>query len=296
MYKRQTNNFSENDRAMAQAANTAEMAASALSGIGQMMAANSAGQVAEIDQQINAEKRRDGKSKESLAKIAQLEKKKEAMQRKAFEQNKKVQMAVTIANTAASIMAALSAPPIGLGPVLGMPMAVMAAAMGALQLAVISKTKYQGGGSSVEKPSMQKLSVGKRDNTVDVSRGASGGELAYMRGQRGVGSNANDFRPIGGAYGMKNYAHSGEGILVGEQGPEVVTPTQPIDVTPMTSGGAQNVNFTINAVDAEGVEAVLERQRGNIIGMIRNAANGYGQNFLEQVDTDIVSDAGYQKA
>ena len=64
----------------------------------------------------------------------------------------------------------------------------------------------------------------------------------------------------------------------------------------MTSGGAQNVNFTINAVDAEGVEAVLERQRGNIIGMIRNAANGYGQNFLEQVDTDIVSDAGYQKA
>jgi len=290
-----TNNFSENDRAMAQAANTAETAASALSGIGQMMAANSAGQVAEIDQQINAEKRRDGKSKESLAKIAQLEKKKEAMQRKAFEQNKKVQMAVTIANTAASIMAALSAPPIGLGPVAGMPMAIMAGAMGALQLAVIAKTKYQGGGSSVEKPSMQKLSVGKRDNTVDVSRGPAGGELAYMRGQRGVGSNANDFRPTGGAYGLKSYAATGEGILVGEQGPEVVTPTQPVDVLPMTSGGAQNVTFTINAVDAEGVESVLERQRGNIIGMIRSAANGYGENFLEQVDTDIIADGGYQK-
>ena len=95
---------------------------------------------------------------------------------------------------------------------------------------------------------------------------------------------------------MKNYAAGGEGILVGEQGPEIVTPTQPVDVTPMTSRAAQNVTFTINAVDAEGVEAVLERQRGNIIGMIRNAANGYGQNFLEQVDTDIVSDAGYQKA
>ena len=64
------------------------------------------------------------------------------MQRKAFEQQKKVQMDVTISNTAASIMAALSAPPIGLGPVAGMPMAIMAAAMGALQLAVISKTKY----------------------------------------------------------------------------------------------------------------------------------------------------------
>ena len=217
------------------------------------------------------------------------------MQRKAFEQNKKVQMAVTIANTAASIMAALSAPPIGLGPVAGMPMAIMAGAMGALQLAVIAKTKYQGGGSSVEKPSMQKLSVGKRDNTVDVSRGPAGGELAYMRGQRGVGSNANDFRPTGGAYGLKSYAATGEGILVGEQGPEVVTPTQPVDVLPMTSGGAQNVTFTINAVDAEGVESVLERQRGNIIGMIRSAANGYGENFLEQVDTDIIADGGYQK-
>ena len=73
-------------------------------------------------------------------------------------------------------------------------------------------------------------------------------------------------------------------------------PTQPVDVTPMTSGGAQSVAFTINAVDAEGVEAVLERQRGNIIGMIRSAANGYGENFLEQVDTDVISEGGYQKA
>ena len=143
---------------------------------------------------------------------------------------------------------------------------------------------------------MQKLSVGKRDNKVDVSRGARGGELAYMRGERGVGSNANSFTSTGGAYGMKSYAAGGEGILVGEQGPEIVTPTQPVDVTPMTSGGAQSVAFTINAVDAEGVEAVLERQRGNIIGMIRSAANGYGENFLEQVDTDVISEGGYQKA
>ena len=68
-----------------------------------------------------------------------MEKKKEAMKKKAFEQNKKVQMAVTIANTAASVMAALAPPPIGLGPTLGKGLAVMQAAMGALQLAVIAR-------------------------------------------------------------------------------------------------------------------------------------------------------------
>ena len=45
---------------------------------------------------------------------------------------------------------------------------------------------------------------------------------------------------------------------------------------------------SINAVDAEGVEQVLLQQRGNIIGMIREAANDTGERFLESVDTDVV--------
>ena len=53
-------------------------------------------------------------------------------------------------------------------------------------------------------------------------------------------------------------------------------------------GIAGNINFTINAVDAEGVEDVLLRQRGHIIGMIREAANDTGERFLESVDTDVV--------
>ena len=53
-------------------------------------------------------------------------------------------------------------------------------------------------------------------------------------------------------------------------------------------GGASNVSFTINAVDAAGVEEVLMQQRGNIIGMIREAANDTGERFLESVDTDVV--------
>ena len=275
----------------------AAFAAQALGQINQMMAANSRAAVAEIDKQIEAEKKRDGKSTQSLSKIKQLETKKEAMKKKAFEQDKKMKMAQTVASTAAGIAGVLA----GItDPIVTAPMAfataVLIGAMGAASLAMISKTSYQGGGGSIDKPTAQSLSIGKRDNKVDVSRGPSSGELAYMRGARGTGTNANNFTATGGAYGMRNYAHSGEGILVGEQGPEVIQPTQPVDVIPMGTGGAQNVNFTINAVDADGIETVLENQRGNIIGMIRSAANGYGTGFLEEVDTDVVSSGGYQKA
>ena len=275
------------------AADKAQMAGAAVAAISQIMAANSKAQISEIDKQIEAEKKRDGKSKESVAKIKQMEKKKEAMQKKAFDQNKKMQMAQTIIATATGMMRAYQ----DFDGFTATALATMIGALGAAQLAIISKTQFAGGASSsIEKPSMQSLTVGKRDNKVDVSRGASGGELAYMRGARGTGTNANNFTPTGGAYGMRNYAAGGEGILVGEQGPEVVTPTQPVDVMPANMGGAQNVNFTINAVDAEGIESVLENQRGNIIGMIRSAANGYGTRFLEEVDTDVVSSGGYQKA
>ena len=38
-------------------------------------------------------------------------------------------------------------------------------------------------------------------------------------------------------------------------------------------------------MDAAGVEDVLSNQRGNIIRMIREAANENGERFLETVDT-----------
>jgi hypothetical protein len=119
--------------------------------------------------------------------------------------------------------------------------------------------------------------------------------MNYMRGGRGVGSNANDFRPVGGAYGMKSYAAKGEGILVGEQGPEIVTPTQSVDVLAASAGGTQNVNFTINTIDSQGVSDFLSTNQGAIISTIRGSANGYGTPFLEEVDTDVVSSGPYTK-
>ena len=52
-----------------------------------------------------------------------------------------------------------------------------------------------------------------------------------------------------------------------------------------SGGGSSNVNISISAIDAAGVEDVLQAQRANIIGMIRESANQVGETFLENVDT-----------
>ena len=180
------------------------------------------------------------------------------------------------------MMEAAKAPP-GLPATL--PMVALAGVMGAMQIAAIAKTQYAGGGTSTVAKPPSSINVGKRDNRVDVSKAAKASEIAYLRGQKGTGTNANNFTP-GGAVGMKRgYAAGGEGILVGERGPEVVKPSAPIDVIPNDRlGGTSNVNFTINAVDASGVQELLLEQRGNIIGMIREAANEHGEEFMEEVN------------
>lgn len=78
--------------------------------------------------------------------------------------------------------------------------------------------------------------------------------------------------------------------MVGEQGPELFVPEVPGRIVPnddVSSGGPTNVSFNISTVDATGVEDLLVAQRGNIIGMIRQAANSYGQDFVESVDTSV---------
>ena len=258
-------------------------ASSAIAGMAAIMSASSNAKIANIDREIEAEKKRDGKSKESQARIAALEKKKEAQAKKAFEVNKKLMMAQTVVNTAAGVMATMK------DGFWASPLAVMVAAMGAAQLALIAGTSYQGGGTIDQNAAPASITVGERNNRVDVSQGASAGELAYLRGQRGIGTNANNFQAMGGAAGLrKGYATGGE-VLVGEQGPEVIKPLSPMQVVPNDALGGKPVSahFTINAIDSQGVEDVLMAQQGNIISMIRSAANDYGEEFLETVNTDV---------
>ena len=82
--------------------------------------------------------------------------------------------------------------------------------------------------------------------------------------------------------------------MVGERCPEIITPSMPVYIIPndQIQQGTTNVTFTIHAVDAAGLEQTIQSQRGNIIGMIRDAANGFGEPFLEGVDTDTLSGDG----
>ena len=280
------------------AADKLALAAAGINALSGITAAANAAKIAGIDAEIAAERRRDGKSAASLAKLAALEKKKETAKKKAFETNKKMMMAQVIISTAAAVahataaaasaaaMAGLAAPAVFAGT-LGM-MNGITIALGAAQLALIAGTSYQGGGSIGSGASAAPSSIsvgGNRGNTIDTATSKSGsGELGYLRGADGQGG-ANNFKPA-----FSGYKHrAGGGYVVGEQGPEVFMPETPGNIIPSGQGmgGTTNVNFSINAVDASGVEDLLLNQRGNLIGMMREAANSYGQDFMEGIDTAV---------
>ena len=192
-----------------------------------------------------------------------------------------IMLAQAVISTAAGVAGALSLTGV-IGPIGVAILAGMIGAMGAVQIGLISKMKYTGGSTEVPTPNTS-LSIGNRSSAVDTAQNATGGELNYLRGGSTSGTNLGG---AGGAMGRKGYANGGEGIVVGERGPEVITPAAPVDITPnfALGGGTTNVNFSINAVDATGVEDLLVNQRGNIIRMIREAANENGEDFLTQVD------------
>ena len=279
--------------AMARYSAVAGVASQVLGGFSEVIRADASRRTAEIDKQIEAEERLDGKSAGSIAKIKALEAKKESIAKKAFERDKKMQMARVIASTAAGVMGVVSGVKSFWEAPLAIATAGMIAAMGAAQLAMIAKTSYSGGGSSVESPKTALTLGGGRSNAVEVSQRANMGEQSYLRGGSGVGTNANNFTP-GGAMGRKGYANGADGIVVGERGPEVISPSQPIDITPNfdLGGQAQNINFNISAVDGASVQNMLNEQQGNIIQMIRDAANDNGESFLETVDTPVYNGSG----
>ena len=256
-------------------------AAAGVQAIGSMMAASSKAKIANIDSEIAAEKKRDGKSAASMAKIKSLEKKKEQAAKKAFEVNKKMQMAGAVISTASAVMGALGSKPWGPWNIA---LAAMMGAMGVAQLSIISGTSFQSGASGAGSSMPSAVSVGSRSASVDLAKGNNaGGEQAFARGDSGIGTGMTNFKPTSAFSGYKGRAAGG--FVVGEQGPELFMPDVPGEIIPsgQNTGGMTNVNFSISAVDAAGVEELLMNQRGNIIGMLREAANEHGELFLETV-------------
>lgn len=272
---------------------SASLAAKAQAGLGvvqsilgamsQMQKAATADKLRAIDQEIAAEEARDGKSAASVQKLASLNKKKGMEERKAFEKEKQMKIAQTYISTAQGAISAytsLAMIPI-VGPALGAAAAAAVISMGMKQVEMIKSTTFAGGGGAGSPPS--KISVGSRQSTVDLAKGENaGGELAYARGEQGTGTGMTNFKPA-----FAGYKHrAAGGFVVGEQGPEVFMPDVPGEIIPSGKGagaGPANVNFSISAVDSAGVEDLLMNQRGNIIGMIREAANEHGEMFLESV-------------
>ena len=261
-----------------------EAASATLGALGGMLAQASADRIAGVDDEIAAEQKRDGQSAASVAKIRKLEAKKEAMKKKAFETDKKVKMAQTVMNTAAGIMTFMSEGNI--------PMAIATGIMGAIQLAAIASTSYKGGSSTAPSGEPSGIGIGERGKGVDLATSQSArGEQAYLRGADGTGGSGN-FTPA--FTGAKYRAAGGEtaGFMVGEQGPEMFIPDRSGRIAPadevQAAGAPAQVTFNINTIDSGGVEDMLTLQRGNIIGMIREAANSYGQSFVEEVDTTVL--------
>ena len=75
----------------------------------------------------------------------------------------------------------------------------------------------------------------------------------------------------------------GQPVLVGERGAEMFIPNQTGQITQSargTGGGAVNVNFNINTLDASGFEDLLFRSRGTITQLINSAVNERGRESL----------------
>ena len=271
----------------------AQAVSAVIGGIQSITTAASEARIAAIDKEISAEQKRDGKSSASVAKLEALEKKKEAIAKKQFNLNKKLMIAQAVMSTAAGVAGALASSAT-IGPVAATIMAGIIGAMGLAQIALIAGTSYESAGTAKSVSTPSSLSIGKRSDTVDLARGANanaGGEVGYLRGAQGTGTNATNYRTTGSAYGgelMRGYGN--RGFVIGEKGPEVITPETPITVTPANDvGQAQSINasFNIQALDSNGVQDILVAQKGNIIKMLREASNASGKSFMEDVNTNV---------
>lgn len=217
------------------------------------------GIITDIDNQIAAEKKRDGKSQESLAKIRALEKKK-------IKEKEKSSIAQTAMSTSLAIMKTMAEVPFPAN-------IAMSAAIGAMGLMQVNNIKKASAGQLAALDADTgglSLSVGSRNNAVDTSMGASMGELSYLRGESGFGTGANNFTPgrSGGGY-----------ITVGERGAEQIVPTQPLYVKPASESETEskpvtknNLNLNITALDSQ---SIVDRS-DDIWEALERAANSKG--------------------
>ena len=75
--------------------------------------------------------------------------------------------------------------------------------------------------------------------------------------------------------------NKGMPVSVGEAGREIFIPQSSGTIVPNNqTGGSTNINFTINTVDATGLDELLTNRRSTIINVINDALNRQGKEAL----------------
>lgn len=247
---------------------TTSMIAAGMQTISSAIQYSTSQQINSIDAAIAAEQARDGQSEESKAKIKKLEAEKIKVQQESAKKQILIQTAVAVMQAATAVPYPFS-----------IPLMIAAAAAGALSYAQASSATPQLDGMSGGSDTTASLTLGKRDNSVDLSRGANGGELSYIRGESGVG-NANNFVPRAEGGNMI----PGVGYITGENGFEVVTPSVPSKATPADqistgSTAPAAVILQVQAMDAKSFVDFANDNSAALRGAVEIALNENGMSL-----------------
>ena len=135
---------------------------------------------------------------------------------------------------------------------------------------------------SAKQTVMSMMAAGAAFGPIGAAAGAAIGVAMVASQIAAVQSMQYTGRQHGGAL------RAGQGSVVGEDGPELIVPKQPSTVIPREvaqaveglgggRGDVVNVNFTINTVDARGVDELLLERRGTITGIINQAMQSKGR-------------------
>lgn len=247
---------------------TTTMVAAGMQTVSSFITMATSQQVSAIDAAIAAEQARDGQSEESKAKIKKLEAEKIKVQQESAKKQILIQTAVAVMQAATSVPYPWS-----------IPLMIAAAAAGALSYAQASSGTPQLDGMSGGSGTTASLTLGKRDNSVDVSRNSSGGELSYIRGESGVG-NANNFVPRAEGGNMI----PGVGYITGENGIEVITPSVPSKAIPADQVGSAGkggnaVILQVQAMDARSFVDFANENSAALRGAVEIALNENGMSL-----------------
>jgi len=118
-----------------------------------------------------------------------------------------------------------------------------------------------------------------KQKTAELQKQVALQAILVAMGGGGGGGNGGLF----GFFASGGSVPKNQPVVVGENGAELFIPNQAGQITQSARGtgtGNVNVNFTINAVDASGVDKLLIERRGTISRIINESVNERGRNSI----------------